>query len=356
MAFRMNLWQVDGTGLRELPNKPLDSEERLESWLARDPSLLGTELLIIGRQVATTYGTRIDLLGLDREANCVVIELKRGRTPREVVAQLLDYGSWVQHLGYEYLDAACKKFRNTRLAEAFVEAFGNSLPETVNSEHSLFLVASELDDSSERIIEYLSNSYDLPINAVFFTCFDTPEGEFVGRAWLQDPEDVTERVAAKKRSPWSGFWFVNVGEGPHRNWDDNVHYGFIGAGQGVKYSKPLQKLTPESKVLAYMKGRGYVGYGEVIGRAMPIVEYIPEGEDKPLFELPLAAPHASNNAEDPKLCEWVVPVKWIKTYSRDEAKTYPGIFANQNIVCKLQDGQTLDFLKREFGIDEDNGD
>lgn len=352
MAFRMNLWRVDGEELRELPNSPLDAEERLESWLAKDPSLLGADLLIIGRQVTTTHGTRVDLLGLDREANCVVVELKRDRTPREVVAQLLDYGSWIQHLGYEELDSICTRFRNASLTEAFTEAFGGSLPETVNAEHSLFLVASELDDSSERIIEYLGDSYDIPINAVFFTCFATPEGEYVGRAWLQDPEDVTERAAAKKRSPWSGLWFVNVGEGPHRNWDDNIRYSFIGAGQGIKYSKPLQKLTPGSKVVAYMKGRGYVGYGEVIGRATPITDYIPEGQNNNLLELPLEAPNASDNAGDPKMCEWVVPIRWHKTYRRDEARTYPGIFANQNIVCKLQDSQTIAFLRREFGIED----
>lgn len=98
MAFRMNLWSVDGPNLNEVATSDLDLEDRLEDWLAQDPSLLGIDLLIIGRQVQTEYGGRIDLLGLDGEANTYVLELKRGRTPRDVVAQVLDYASWVKEL------------------------------------------------------------------------------------------------------------------------------------------------------------------------------------------------------------------------------------------------------------------
>ena len=350
MSFRISLWHVEGAELTELHSKLLDSEDRLETWLANDPSLLGIDILLIGRQIVTDHGRRIDLLGLDRDANCVVIELKRGRTPRDVVAQLLDYGSWVQNLGFDSVDAICHGYRGKGAAESYAEVFGDSLPNTVNSEHSLFLVASELDDSSERIITYLSETHSLAINAVLFTCFDTPAGELVGRAWLQDPEDVTDRAASKKRSPWSGYWFVNVGEGPHRNWDDNRRYGFIGAGQGAKYSKPLKRLTPESKLFAYMRGLGYVGFGEVESDAVPIREFTPNGHGRPLLELDLEAPNPSDNLDDVELCEWVVPVRWIKTFSRDQARTFKGVFANQNIVCKLSHVPTVEFLEREFGI------
>jgi hypothetical protein len=37
---------------------------------------------------------------------------------------------------------------------------------------------------------------------------------------------------------------------------------------------------------------------------------------------------------------------------REQAKTFKGIFANQNIVCKLTDPKTIDFLRSEFRVDE----
>jgi RecB family endonuclease NucS len=70
---------------------PIDAERQLEQILA-DPNLL-----LIGRQVPITFSKSIDLLALDTDGKVVALELKRDRTPREVVAELLDYGSreWI---------------------------------------------------------------------------------------------------------------------------------------------------------------------------------------------------------------------------------------------------------------------
>jgi len=37
-------------------------------------------------------------LALDQDANLIVMELKRDKTPRDIIAQVLDYGSWVREL------------------------------------------------------------------------------------------------------------------------------------------------------------------------------------------------------------------------------------------------------------------
>src|SRR5207244_13116149 len=76
MSFEMTLWRVAGTRLEKLDPSTLDQEGRLEEWLERDPSVLGMEVAIVGRQVQTPFGGRIDLLAVDRNANCVILELK----------------------------------------------------------------------------------------------------------------------------------------------------------------------------------------------------------------------------------------------------------------------------------------
>lgn len=323
-------------------------EERLEDWLASDPSLLGLDVLVVGRQVATPHGGRIDLLALDQDANTVVIELKRGRTPRDVVGQVLDYASWIRDVSYEDLDRICAKYRGNDLSAAFHDHFGQSLPDTVNDDHQLLIVAPELDDSSERIVNYLAEERDLAINVVFFNLFQLDGRELVGRAWLKDPAEVEEKTGSKRRPPWPGYWFVNVGEGPHRTWADNRRYGFLSAGQGEKYSKPLKKLKEGDPVFAYMKGTGYVGFGIVTTEACMIRDF--EVNGRPLLQLDLAAQTPENNSSDPKMSEWVVGVDWKKEFPAVEAKTFKGIFANQNIVCKLRHPETVSYLEREFGV------
>lgn len=89
MPINMKLWRVvQETELKELPTSSLEAEYILEDWIAKDSSLLGMELLMIGRQVTTDFGGRIDLLAIDRQGDITIIELKRDRTPRDIVAQV----------------------------------------------------------------------------------------------------------------------------------------------------------------------------------------------------------------------------------------------------------------------------
>ena len=173
MAVKMAIWRMSDDGPHPLVSSPLDSEQRLEDMLAEDPTMSGTNLLVIGRQVQTAFGGIIDLLALDAEGRVHVLELKRDRTPRDVVAQTLDYGSWAKDLSLEELEEIHLDFGGgeTRLDAAFAEHFGGTLPDVVNAEQQFTIVAAELDPASDRIIEFLAESYDVPINAVFFRHF-----------------------------------------------------------------------------------------------------------------------------------------------------------------------------------------
>lgn len=348
MAFSIKLWQVADTSLEEIPIESLDDERRLENWIAGDPSILGIDVVLVGRQVITGNRGRIDLLAIDSDANLVILELKRDLTPREVVAQALDYGSWVKGLTYEAVDSESQRFSGKPLKEAFEDHFGFPIPTSINSSHSIIIVASMLDDSSERIVQYLTETYDVPINALFFTFFRSGESEFMGRAWLKDPEEVRERGAARKQSPWTGYYFANVGEGDHRNWDDCRKYGFLSAGQGEWYSNGIKRLNPGDKVFAYMRGNGYVGYGTVTASAIMAKDFVVHGRGS-LLDLPLAQPRLAENKDNPKLSEWVVGVDWHRAFRREEARRFPKMFANQNIACQLRDSVTVEFLRKEFG-------
>lgn len=63
MPIETAIWRLDG-GLRRVTMSPLDVENRLEHALTVDLEILGLDLLLIGRQIPTAYGKRIDVVAI----------------------------------------------------------------------------------------------------------------------------------------------------------------------------------------------------------------------------------------------------------------------------------------------------
>lgn len=196
------LFKVDGGKLVRAERRALSEEKLIENWVADNPGLLGLDAIIIGRQVPTGHCKYIDLLALDRLGGVVIIELKKDRTPREIVAQVLDYASWVRTLSTNQVFEIAERYLSTRLAGAFQDHFGERIPETLNGSHSMLIVASELDPASRRIVGYLSEEHGVAINTAFFNVFAADGAEWVITDFLLDQTEVEERSERKIRAPW----------------------------------------------------------------------------------------------------------------------------------------------------------
>lgn len=203
MPSEMKLWQIDNERPVSVPQQKLSLESRLEEWLRHDISLISNDLLVIGQQVETAYGGFIDLLAVDPFGNIVILELKRDKTPRDIVAQALDYASWVQDLGHESIMEIANGFLNGKtLEQAFREKFQADLPDVLNERHRTYIVASSFDSATERIVKYLSETHDVDINVGTFAYFKTEAGELLGRSLLLDETEVQTRAESKsKRKP-----------------------------------------------------------------------------------------------------------------------------------------------------------
>lgn len=140
--------------------------------IVAQPSILSDQWMIIGRQANTGFGGRIDLLAIAPDASLVLIELKRGRTPREVVAQAIDYASWAEDLGADEIARLYATFSGGGdLSQAFRDRFGQALDEdALNESHQIVIVARQLDPGSERIVDYL-NRRGIAINVLCFQVF-----------------------------------------------------------------------------------------------------------------------------------------------------------------------------------------
>lgn len=342
------LYHVSASGLVPVPATKLDNESHIEQWIYDNPKIVNLDVLPIGRQVRTDFGGEIDILAIDSDGNLVIIELKRDRTPRDVTAQIIDYASWVARLTPREVHEIALTKLGRRLDEVFRERFGLPPPEALNASHRMVIVASEFDASSRRIVEYLAEHHGLDINATFFRMFEHVGEQLLATEWLMDPEQVVERSEAKVRAPWSGLWYANIGDGPSRSWEDMRKYGFLAAGGGRHYSGRLAQLEPGAIIYAYQKQQGYAGVGRVTTSACMARDAIVDG--KPLLSFPLQQPNLAHDKDDSEAAEYVVLVDWGKNVPLAQAKTFTGAFANQNVVCKLRDPATIEFLQREFGL------
>ncbi|MCY4593462.1 MAG: hypothetical protein OXC19_01525 [Bryobacterales bacterium] len=143
MPIEIGVWR-QGSVPKRVPISSMDSESRLEEALAKAISIHSPELMLVGCQVPTAYGKFIDMLAVDADGNLHVIELKRDRTPRDVVAQVLESASWVESLSYDQLaQIYMDKNGGSELEKAFAESFGTSSPRT---RHALHLLSGPRSD------------------------------------------------------------------------------------------------------------------------------------------------------------------------------------------------------------------
>lgn len=201
MPIRHAIWKISDPPERLAPSQ-LDSEQHLETMIVAEPGILSDEWMLVGRQERTQSGGRIDLLAIAADGSLILIELKRNLTPRDVVAQALDYATWVETLTLQAIDGIYKRFAPTRnFIEDFRSRFGQSLQEgALNQSHLIIIVASHMDDSTERIVRYLSDR-DIPINVLFFQVFAHGAEQLLSRAWLIDPERTQDNAEKRTVGP-----------------------------------------------------------------------------------------------------------------------------------------------------------
>lgn len=158
-------------------------EKTIESWLESNPAAIleDSGLLFIGRQVTTDLGASIDLLAIDRNGDVAVVELKRDRTPRDVIAQALEYAAFAAALDYEALEAISQAYsgdEGVSLAEAHRAYFGRDESEAVsfNKDQRIVIVGSAITPPVRQTATFLRRK-GVRVTCLEFGYFRTAAGE-----------------------------------------------------------------------------------------------------------------------------------------------------------------------------------
>jgi hypothetical protein len=208
MATEIKSWEIVDGRLEPVESRLADHgrELDLESWLETDPSIIRPGLKIIGRQVMTRSGP-LDLLAIDRTGSVIVIELKRDKLPRDVIAQAMDYAADIATWSLEKLGEVCASYSGEALEDVLGGAFSDIDLEslTINGTQRIVLVGFALEPALERVIEWLSEAYGVGINAVVLKYVRARNGAelLVRSAVISEEEEVTRTGTRTFKIPMS---------------------------------------------------------------------------------------------------------------------------------------------------------
>ena len=165
-------------------------ESQMEQWLADNPTAVLPEseasVLVISQE--SPFKNVTDILVIDAQGNLLVIEVKRGQSPRDVIAQALEYASDVADWDYDRLNKTAIQYFVRRnmgfksLLEAFSETFGIA-PEDLsesqfNQQQRVFVVGESIDEKLQRTARWLLRR-GVSISCVSYTLLtDDQSGEF----------------------------------------------------------------------------------------------------------------------------------------------------------------------------------
>ena len=182
----------------QIPFQAAHEEKVLEDWLESNPDgiLEDGNILIIGRQVSTDLGKKIDLLGLDCDGNVVVVELKRDRTPRDTIAQSLEYAAFVERLNIGQLEEVLRSYTRDEsldLAEHHREYFRLDTSDAVafNKDQRIVVIGQHITAEIKQTASFLRTK-GIKVTCVEFTFFQAD-----GRNRLLSQEIVVGKEADK---------------------------------------------------------------------------------------------------------------------------------------------------------------
>jgi len=204
MTMEIKVWQIINGSLELIETTMIEAgrkeTEDLEKWIKSHPSILGQDILIIGEQVPTKSGP-MDFLGIDKSGNLVIIELKRDKLPREALAQAIDYASDVSTWDVDKISEICTKYTGQRLEDYLNENFGDVDLEklTINKTPRILLIGFSIEESLQRMIEWLSDNYGVSINAVILKYIKTKSGEELIARTVIIPEEVEKERSQKRQ-------------------------------------------------------------------------------------------------------------------------------------------------------------
>lgn len=206
--------------LKHVSFRELGFRERthLQEWIAREPAVLGEELLIIQKEFAGFSDTneRLDLLALDKQGSLVIIENKLDDTGRDVTWQALKYASYCSTLSKDDIRSIFQEYLTRgggpQTAEEALSAFFEDedyaeLSLNKGISQRIILVAANFRKEVTSTVLWLSN-FRVRLQCFRATPFSLGEELFLNVEQIiptKDTEEFTIGLADKAKNEVEGI-------------------------------------------------------------------------------------------------------------------------------------------------------
>ena len=332
------------------------------------------DLLVIAEEFSEWKGSnrRIDLLAIDKDANLVVIELKRTEDGGHMDLQAIRYAAMVSAMTFAraakvFADHLNNLGRDEDAEQSMLDFLDWDEPDEEEFAQEVRIVLASAEFSRELTTAVLwLNERQLDIRCVRLKPYRDGVRTLIDvQQIIPLPEAATyqvqlrekqqsERESRRVQRQWNGRdWYCNFdSKESHRQWADGRKYGYVAAGQGERWGPRLEKLPVGGRVFVYSPGHGYVGVGIVDEPAATIDQFAVrvEGREMPILKAPLESDGMHKNAGHPIRSEYLVRVRWLGTCGLDNAFFQKGLFSSQHVACKMRDAATINAVEEHFDL------
>lgn len=222
--YRVNVEEKKIAALSRKTFSELGLLERfdIQEWIAGSPEILGEDLLIIAKEHQLPSKIRIDLLAIDRNANLVIVELKRDDSGNAVEWQAIKYASYCSNFTSEEIFSFYADYLGSDIedAQGKIEEFIHEDPDKLNQSQRIVLVAREFHSDVASAVLWLRD-FGLDIVCVRLRPYaDSDDSLFVTPDViipLPEARDYIERRENKRRdekqmSEFGKFYATDRGE------------------------------------------------------------------------------------------------------------------------------------------------
>ncbi len=180
-------WKKDNKEVINITEEPFKSEEEFERYLESTPEVL-SDVFVLKRQVRVS-GTKniIDMVGIDKENNIVIIENKNTIVDEKVIPQILGYAFWVQ----SNPDSIKALWLGLDEKPEDVE------PDWDNVQIRIIVFAPEI---TQNIVKLIKRSINYEVDLIEVKRFIEAKNEFILVEKIEDKEIVSIRTTTGMES------------------------------------------------------------------------------------------------------------------------------------------------------------